>query len=552
MATVQTNPLLGYVRQLAASHLGELPDAQLLARFVSRRDEVAFATLVRRHGPMVLGVCRRVLRDWHLAQDCFQLTFLVLARKADSLRRPDALGPFLYGVACRTARKARARAARQRQKESHVRAVETTRESDEPIWNDLRPLLDENVNSLPDKYRVPFVLHYLQGVTVSEVARRLNCPRGSVASRLLRAREQLRARLVRRGITLSAGCLLAALSEASASVPPALAALTARAASEARLSPVSIAPRIEGAIQIMRTTKGKIAAATLLLTALCGVGTGLFVHRTRAADPEDAKVQAPRTAAPRSASTPPKPRPRYLSLAEARAIALENAIAFHPPLICPAGGLEGLGLVPRDAASVRVLADVTDKGRGIVLSGMPRTAPRAGLERYVNQMLLNVETAYWNLYGSYWQLYSREQGLRFAHEAWKIVRAKYRESKASQADLAQAEGQYNLFRTQRLDAINTLLDNDRQMRAILGLPAEEETRLVPSDSPSLVEMQPDWGKALDIALKERPELRLAREDLEKAEKKSPEHRRAILLLQDQELKTGLVQNRVTLVRGRRS
>lgn len=257
MAIVQTNPLLGYVRQLAVSSLVELPDAQLLARFVCRRDEAAFAALVRRHGPMVLGVCRRVVRDWHLAQDCFQLTFLALARKADSLRRPDALGPFLYGVACRTARKAKVQAARRRQKESHVRAAQTKQESDEPIWNDLRPLLDESVNSLPDKYRVPFVMHYLQGVTVSEVARRLNCPRGSVATRLLRARERLRARLVRRGVTLSAGCLLAALSEASASVPPTLAALTARAASEARLSPVSIALRIEGVVQIMRTTKVK-------------------------------------------------------------------------------------------------------------------------------------------------------------------------------------------------------------------------------------------------------------------------------------------------------
>jgi RNA polymerase sigma factor (sigma-70 family) len=539
MATVQTNPLLGYVRQLAASHLGELLDAQLLGRFVSRRDEAAFAALVRRHGPMVLGVCRRVLRDWHLAQDCFQLTFLVLARKADSLRRPDALGPFLYGVACRTARKAKAQAARRRQKESHVGAVETMQDGDETIWNDLRSVLDESVNSLPDKYRVPFVLHYLQGVTVSEVARRLNCPRGSVATRLLRARERLRARLVRRGVTLSAACLLAALSEASASVPSSLVALTARAASEARLSPVLVAPRIEGVFRVMRTTKGKIAAAGLLLMTFGGLSTGLFLHQTRA---EDEKVQAPALAEARRANTPPKPRTRFLSLAEARAIALENCFAFHPPLHYPLGlegflGLEGLSQTPRHAASVRALADVTDKGRGIVLNGIPRTAPRAGLERNVNQMLLNVETAYWNLYGSYWQLYSREQGLRFTYEAWKIVGAKYKVGRVSLADFAQSEGQYNLFRSQRLQAIDTVLDNERQLRAILGLPTEDETRLVPSDSPSLVEMQPNWEKSLDMALKERPELRLAREDVEKAENNSPEHRRAILVLQDQELKT---------------
>jgi RNA polymerase sigma factor (sigma-70 family) len=561
MATVHTSAILIHVRRLAASGLQELSDAHLLARFASRRDEAAFTALVRRHGPMVLGVCRRVLRDWHLAQDCFQLTFLVLARKADSLRRPDALGPWLYGVAYRTARKARTQAARRRQVESHVQATEAVHHADETEWNDLRSVLDESVSALPDKYRVPFVLHYLQGMTVTEVARRLGCPRGSVATRLLRARERLRTRLMRRGVVLSASGLLMALSEASASVPAPLAALTARAAAEACLSPVSISPRIEGVVQFMRTTKGKIAVAGLMLTALCGVGTGLFVHRTRAADPEQAKVPALAVAGPRKDNKPPKPRLRYLSLAEARAIALENAFAFHPPLL-RIDGLEGLGLQPRDAASIRVLADVTAKGRGIVLTGIPRDVPRAKLELYVNQMLLNVETAYWNLYGSYWHLHTREQGLRLAHETWKTVRDKYNAGRVSLADLAQSEGQYNLFRSQRMQALEAVLDNERQLRAIVGMPPEDHNPLAkdepfkikvlglaPSDAPSLVEKKPDWDKALATALKERPEVRLARQDVSRTQEDTPQRQRARLVLQDQELKTqrflGLYCRRLT-------
>jgi RNA polymerase sigma factor (sigma-70 family) len=540
MATAQGSPILDYVRHLASAHLTELSDTQLLERFAARRDEAAFTVLVRRHGPLVLGVCRRVLRDWHLAQDCFQVTFLLLARKADSLGRPEALGPWLYGVATRTARKARSQAARRRLKESQVAAVEAVRDPDDREWRDLRPVLDESVHALPEKYRVPFVLHYLQGVTVTEVARRLNCPRGSIATRLSRARERLRARLVRRGLTLSAGCVLMALSESAvpASVPPPLLLSTARAAALVAagqvagpgLFPARTTLFTEGVVKIMRTPKVKIVAGCLL-AAVLAAGAGSFAHRTKAADPERVKVQATIPAGSRREQPPRKPRVRFLSLAEARAIALENG-----------------------NDSLRVLADVRPKAEGIILAGIAKDQDKAELERKVNQTLLNVETAYWNLYGSYWNLYSREQGLRFSYEAWKIVRDKYREGKATRADFAQAEGQYNLFCSQRLQAIDTLLDNERQLRTLLGIPIDrdggpvyelfpdsaksvEALRLVPSDAPMLVEKQPDWDKALAQSMENRPELRLARRDIKLAEENSRERRRAEEVLKDQELKT---------------
>src|SRR5262249_3651131 len=159
-------------------------------RFARLRDEDAFAELVRRHGPLVLGLCRRVLGDWHDAEDAFQATFLVLAKNAASLRWPEALGPWLYGVALRTARKGRARAARRRSCERQAAAPEAVSAAD-PTGRDLRPLLDEAVGGLPEKYRVPVVLCYLKGRTVAEAARQIGCPRGTVATRLAWARRRL-------------------------------------------------------------------------------------------------------------------------------------------------------------------------------------------------------------------------------------------------------------------------------------------------------------------------------------------------------------------------
>ncbi|HEY7153483.1 MAG TPA: TolC family protein, partial [Gemmataceae bacterium] len=416
---------------------------------------------------------------------------------------------------------------------------------------------------------------------------RLRCPRGSVAVRLARARERLRTRLIRRGLTLSAGCLLAALSEASAtaSVSPSMVVPTAKAAlvaaaqgAGACLFPARIAGLMEGVLRFMRTVKGKIAVGVLFAAALFGAGAGMSTHREKVTKPEDAKdatkAKAPASSGGRRDKALRKPRIRFLSLAEARAIALEQRDAYWTAL--------------SDADSIRVLADSTADTDGIVVCGIPQDVHRAERERNINQMLLNVETAYWNLYGSYWQLYSREQALRFAYEACKILAAKYKAGRVSLADFVQAEGQYNLFRSQHLQAIDTVLDNERQLRAILGLPPEAPTqagyelfpaqplhatdtaldnkgriwiasgkqvevgtRLVPSDAPTVVEQRPDWEKAHAETLKNRPELRIARQDVKLAEDHSLEMRRARQVLKDQELKSerflGLEYRRISMV-----
>jgi RNA polymerase sigma factor (sigma-70 family) len=193
---------------------GHLTDEQLLDRFVARRDESgeeAFAELLERHGPMVLGVCRRVLGNAHEAEDAFQATFLVLARKATSILRREHVVSWLYGVAFRTAIQARARSARRRKREQRVSRPVRVDPPGAEFTDELRAILDEEIAHLPARYQGALVLCELEGVSRPEAARRLGVPEGTLSSRLARAKGQLRDRLVRRGIGVTAGALSAAL-----------------------------------------------------------------------------------------------------------------------------------------------------------------------------------------------------------------------------------------------------------------------------------------------------------------------------------------------------
>src|SRR5437868_6355634 len=209
---------------------GDVPDRDLLERFLSQGDSAAFAELVRRHGPTVLGVCRRVLHNAHDADDAFQATFLVLVRKAAAIGRRERVGNWLYGVAYRTALEARTKSARRRAREQQVPAMSHAREPN--AADELRELLDAELSRLADKYREPLILCELQGRSRKEVARQLHIPEGTLSSRLATARRQLAGRLRRRGLALPTGALAAALADgaASAEVPAALASATVRSA----------------------------------------------------------------------------------------------------------------------------------------------------------------------------------------------------------------------------------------------------------------------------------------------------------------------------------
>ena len=210
MASEQFAMLLRLLRRRAGEQVGGgLSDGELLGRFVRQRDEAAFEALFWRHGPMVLAVCRRLLPPAD-AEDAFQATFLVLVRKATSIGRREAVGAWLYRVAYRVA--LRARATARPVVELPPEGPPAPPDEESAAWRDLRPLLDEAIDSLPEKYRTPVVLCYLEGKTHQEAARALGCPKGTVAVRLKRARDRLRRRLDRRGLALPAillGVLLA-------------------------------------------------------------------------------------------------------------------------------------------------------------------------------------------------------------------------------------------------------------------------------------------------------------------------------------------------------
>lgn len=207
-------------------------DRDLLRRFGDARDQDAFGTLVARYGPMVLGVCRRVLRDPEEAEDAFQITFLVLARKAAALERPELLANYLYGVAYRAALRLRDRATRRKAREKQVMSMPDPQATDRSDGQEVLAILDEELNQLPENYRILLVLCYLQGKTHEEAARSVGCPLGSMSWRLDRARALLRKRLAHRGLVLGSmpALLLFAHTAHGAALPGPLAEATIQAA----------------------------------------------------------------------------------------------------------------------------------------------------------------------------------------------------------------------------------------------------------------------------------------------------------------------------------
>jgi RNA polymerase sigma factor (sigma-70 family) len=281
----QLNPVQRLLRRLAAPAPAAPTDGQLLQRFAAGREQEAFAELVRRHGPMVLAVCRRVLGDADDADDAFQATFLVLARRAGAVRKRDSVGSWLYGVACRVARKARVGAARRRARERQVADMPRAEPTAEAVWREVRPVLDEELSRLPEKYRAPVVLCYLEGRTHAEAARQLGWPTGTVSGRLARARDLLRGRLARRGLGLSGGLVAALLGDqaAPAAVPATLARTTIDAAATfaagnaaAGTASAPAAALAKGVLHTMYLTKLKIVTAVVLAAGLVGTGAGIF------------------------------------------------------------------------------------------------------------------------------------------------------------------------------------------------------------------------------------------------------------------------------------
>jgi RNA polymerase sigma factor (sigma-70 family) len=280
--------LLRRLRVLSAGHDAEgQADQQLLGRFVRGRDEAAFAVLMERHGPMVLGVCRRVLHDEHLAEDVLQATFLVLARNASVIRSRPSVGSWLHGVALRLAQRARAEAARTGRGDARPGPEAPPGPMAEASWREVRQILDEELQRLPESYRLPLVLCYLEGRTRDEAAAQLGWTLGRLKGLPERGRERLRGTLIRRGLApAAAGAALLAETALAAPVPPLLAVAMLRAAlrlaagESLRVGALSgtVIGLAEGGSGIMGSKKLALVGVLALGLGVLGTAAGLLAQ----------------------------------------------------------------------------------------------------------------------------------------------------------------------------------------------------------------------------------------------------------------------------------
>jgi RNA polymerase sigma factor (sigma-70 family) len=306
MTQTSLSPVVRHIRRLVAADLGrELSDTELLQRFAADREERAFAALFRRHGPLVWSICYSVLHHRQDTEDAFQATFLLLARRAGSIRKTEAVASWLYRVAHRVATKAGQNMARRRFQERQGDQRQVSPPEAEAAWRELQALLNEEVQRLPEKYRAPFILCCLEGKTGPEAARQLGWKVGTVTGRLTEARKLLQRRLGRRGVALSS--VLAAATVAQAGAATACAALaegTVKAAlafttqaATAGLVSAKAAALVEAVAKQLAVTKLKVATALLLGGALLTAGAGALMHTALAAKET-----------PTAASQPQQPR----------------------------------------------------------------------------------------------------------------------------------------------------------------------------------------------------------------------------------------------------
>lgn len=340
--TSSVNTVLGYLHAILSRPHGEADDdRELLRRFTEAHDGDAFAVLMRRHGPMVLGLARRVVGDAQLAEDVFQAAFLMLARKAHTIRRAESLSCWLHGVAFRLALRLRRSQQRRQEREAHARSSHPPTPLDVLTAQEFLAVLDEELQQLPEQYRAPLILCCLEGLAQEEAAKRLGCSAGAVKGRLERGRNQLRRRLEKRGLTLPAvfgGTLL--LAGSTSLVSAALAQATLQAATTGVGVAPAVAALMEEAMRMMVLNKFKAIGAAVLLFALSGTAVSMMALRPQAAKEDPS---------PTSPDDKPLSAKRHVDL-------------YGDPL--PKGAVMRLGTLRRRAVGAKLA--VTVDGKSIV------------------------------------------------------------------------------------------------------------------------------------------------------------------------------------------
>jgi RNA polymerase sigma factor (sigma-70 family) len=364
MGKAASSPILRVILQVVEDpEVREASDRDLLQRFSERREAAAFHALLRRHGPMVFDVCRGVLGNEANAEDAFQATFLILARKAASIRNTASVGSWLHGVAYRTALKARLHLATRQKYEARAPARPNA-EPDDLTWREVRQVLHEELSGLAERYRVPLVACYLEGMTQGEAAAQLGLAKTTLKERLERARSMLRARLVRRGLEPAAVLVATAWpsSTALACLSKTLVSSTIKAASlfaagQAAAIPVQVTALTEGVLKTMLLTKLRIATAVLVVIAL--IGAGVIGAATRGPQPvarspiDGQKGDKAPAAVPidarRAYTQWPQPRGLFCRLLPQRRDAGDRGQGFHERSSCGRANHLGRGRAKGEA-----------------------------------------------------------------------------------------------------------------------------------------------------------------------------------------------------------
>ena len=369
-----TTVLYHIARLVAPAEARQQSDRELLARFVARQEQAAFAALVERHGAMVLSVCRRVLPHVHDAEDACQAAFLVLACKAASIRKRDSLASWLHGVAYRSARSLRRELARHSAREKPLADVADSGCTNDLSWREMMRQLDAELERLPEKLRAPLVLCYLQGKTRDEAAHELGWTTPTLRGRLERGRRLLRNRLTRRGLSLSAALLAPALArQACAAMPAARVIGTVKAATLVAagqtvlpgLIPAQVTALTEGVLQTMLVTKMKMVALVVMAVGLLGAGAGTLTRGPGAAEQPQFQqanqdLPAPPQAVPSTAETYRLLRTLALSNQQPPQLSAIYAVAFSP---------DGKHLAAGDGSGKVVLWNI-DSGKAIKQLGL--------------------------------------------------------------------------------------------------------------------------------------------------------------------------------------
>lgn len=483
--------------------VADCTDGQLLERFSTgggEAAELAFAALVERHGPMVMRVCRALSTDSHDAQDAFQATFLVLVRKARTLWVRDSLGPWLYQVAFRTASCARLAAARRRK---HERCKAESHENLEwpvdPAGFEWERVLHEEIDRLPEHYRVPIVLCDLQGHTCEDAARRMGRPVGTVKSWRSRGRERLRGRLTLRGLTPSTALGAALVSGAAqAAVPSLMAEETVRLAVGIRLgrkaagaASASVHGLVNGMLKRMFLMTLRKIATTALALAVLATGVAAVIP----AGAEDAETSS------RDAQAE-APRPATEDAREVWRMSLHEAI--------------GIGL--RNIAALRVIKPIATAAPNDAFVIAPSTSD-AKLQNFrtrVMAMLLTIDRLYWRLAQQHLELAARERGVELAREIARREHTELGFGRATPDDVAEAERRLDKASLDLVTKTSELIAAEKELRILLGLPAIDNRRIVPVTAPTEARLEPEWEPSKAAMLQQLPEILQAKEAVEAA------------------------------------